>query len=178
MVAPRPIGPAPKIITEAPGFGLVRFIACWATAIGSGNGRDVPGDVLGNHPDVPSGIGVLDLQKVGQPTEGATVARMPTLVRVHNHMVPDSNVLLPLGLPPRSPRPAHGLAGWRPPGGIPPRAMYIASEPQIPQALILIRTSREPISGTGVSTTSVVPGPVTTQDRIRLSSPVRTIAAR
>jgi hypothetical protein len=48
--------------------------------------------------------------------------------------------------------------------------MYMASEPQIPQALILMRTSRGPTSGTGVSTTSVVPGPVTTQDRIKLSS--------
>lgn len=35
IVAPRPIGPAPKTTTLAPGFGFVRFTACLATAIGS-----------------------------------------------------------------------------------------------------------------------------------------------
>jgi len=102
-------------------------------------------------------LSILNEEKVSQSAAGTSVADGPTgrRHRVDDDAVADSHTIdfgtdvdhLAGGFVSEGVRPCRG--------GTPPSAMYIASDPQMPQARIRTRTSRGPTVGSGVLTTAV-----------------------
>ena len=163
MVAPSPIGPAPKIDDLVGGLrsALVDAVA--------GHGHrfvergHLERDVVGHDLEALAANRVLDEQVFGQRTSGAAVADDSARRghRVDDDVVADRNAGdvaadlddLARGLVAERRLP---LPGWQP-----PIEMYRASDPQIPHARILTSTSFGPTVGFGTSTTRVSPGAVT-----------------
>src|SRR3954447_15163435 len=164
MVAPSPIGPAPKTSTLSDGLGWQRLTPWRATAIGSLRAATSNGMWSGTTWRLVPRTAFSIRRYSDRAPLAPPLPMMPPGAAIGLMTTWSPNAMPATLLPTSTISPAGSWPSGMPPSrpGVTPIRMKKASGQQIPHARVFTRTSAGPTVGFGASITWVSPGAVTT----------------